>query len=209
MTINASLTSSGLGTGAAGSAAVADAHHTHDLGAAQPPAPDTASLLDHRTRHALVPIGQAPAGHYLEAVADVDEPGAGRPCERRLIPLSRPIIHVGRGLVADVRLADPHVSRRHAIIALRGDGARVLDDRSANGTFVNGRPVTIAELSDGDIVRVGRAVFRYLKVAPVRRRPLRRFPIAPARRSGPIAPARRSGPIAPASAARCAQAAVR
>jgi hypothetical protein len=195
MTINAQLTPSGLAPSGlppsglapdpADRAAASAAQHTHDLGAAQPPAPDTVSLLDHRTRHTLVPIGQAPSGHYLEAVADLDDPGAGHPCEQRLIPLSRPIIHVGRGLVADVRLADPHVSRRHAIIALRGDGARVLDDRSANGTFVNGRRVTIAELSDGDIVRVGRAVFRYLKVAPVRRRrPLRRFPIAPARRSG-------------------------
>jgi len=32
--------------------------------------------------------------------------------------------------------------RRHAIIAHRPDGVRMLDDRSANGTFVNDRPST-------------------------------------------------------------------
>ena len=56
----------------------------------------------------------------------------------RLLPLNRPITHIGRGLIADVRLEDPHVSRRHAIVALRGEGVRVLDDRSTTGTFVNG-----------------------------------------------------------------------
>jgi predicted component of type VI protein secretion system len=68
--------------------------------------------------------------------------------------------------VADVRFEDPHVSRRHAIVAVRGESVRILDDRSTGGTFVNGRAVTVAELADGDVVRVGRAVFRYAEIAP-------------------------------------------
>ena len=43
-------------------------------------------------------------------------------------------------------------------------GSRILDDRSANGTFVNGRRVTEAELRDGDVVVLGRVVLTYRDV---------------------------------------------
>src|SRR6185312_5767816 len=130
---------------------------------------DPYPLLDNRTRERLIPEADAPAGRYLSLEHDG---------ETKLIPLERPITHVGRGLVADVRLEDSHVSRRHAILALRGDGARILDDRSYNGTFVNGRRVTVQYLTDGDVVRVGRAVFRFTEVTPRRRaKPVREIPL--------------------------------
>ncbi|MGH3263716.1 MAG: FHA domain-containing protein [Trebonia sp.] len=143
---------------------------THGLSARHPFVVDSYSLLDHRTREQTIPRDAAAPGRYLS----LEHEG-----ETRLIPLQRPITHVGRGLVADVRLEDSHVSRRHAIVALRGEGARVLDDRSSNGTFVNGRPVTVAHLTDGDVLRFGRAVFRYTEVAPrLRPVPVRRTPPA-------------------------------
>jgi pSer/pThr/pTyr-binding forkhead associated (FHA) protein len=143
---------------------------THGLSSRHPFVVDSFALLDHRTRErALSPAAAAP-GRYLSFEHDG---------QTLLIALERPITHIGRGLVADVRLEDSHVSRRHAILAVRGEGARVLDDRSSNGTFVNGRAVTVAELSDGDVLRVGRAVFRYTEIAPQgRARPLRRIPLA-------------------------------
>ena len=178
---------------------------THDLGTAPPPVLDTVSVLDHRTRLTLLPVRGAPAGRYLEAMPEERDPGVpADPVQPRLIALARPIIHVGRGLIADVRLEDPHVSRRHAIIALRGEGARLLDDRSANGTYLNGRRITVAPLHDGDIVRLGRAVFRYLEIAPARRRgPLRRFPVAPARRGGGSPRPSPDGPGAQCRRGRC------
>ncbi len=48
-------------------------------------------------------------------------------------------MHIGRGLSADLHLDENSVSRRHAILVPRPGGARILDDRSSNGTFVNGR----------------------------------------------------------------------
>jgi pSer/pThr/pTyr-binding forkhead associated (FHA) protein len=127
------------------------------------------ALLDHRTCERSVLPDQARAGRYLEV-----EHGD----EVRLIPLERPIIHIGRGLIADVRIEDPQVSPRHAILAQRDDGVRVLDDRSSNGTFVNGREISVAYLSDGDVLRVGRVAFRFVEVAPqVRTKPLRRIPL--------------------------------
>ncbi|MGZ4194484.1 MAG: FHA domain-containing protein [Solirubrobacteraceae bacterium] len=145
-------------------------HPTNGIDSSLPFVVDPHDLLDHRTRERLIPEAGAPSGRYLS----LEHEG-----ETHLIALERPITHVGRGLVADVRLEDAHVSRRHAVLALRGDGARILDDRSHNGTFVNGRRVTVEYLSDGDVLRFGRAVFRYVEITPRRRaQPLRRIPLA-------------------------------
>ena len=146
---------------------------TRQLSSPPPALVDAYGLLDHRTRESTVPQDAAPPGRYL-AIEDGDR--------RRLISLTRPITHIGRGLIADVRLEDPHVSRRQAIIAIRGDGpgaVRILDDRSSGGTFVNGEEVTVANLHDGDIVRVGRVVFRFTEIAPTLKRDgaLRRIPL--------------------------------
>jgi pSer/pThr/pTyr-binding forkhead associated (FHA) protein len=71
------------------------------------------------------------------------------------------VTHIGRGVRADVRLDDHTVSARHAIVVARGAGLRILDDRSTNGTIVNGRRVDEAELCDGDVVVLGRVVLTY------------------------------------------------
>ncbi len=63
---------------------------------------------------------------------------------------------IGRSLAADVRLDDPTVSRRHALIVRGPDGLRVLDDRSLNGVFVNGERIEWKALEDGDAIAVGR-----------------------------------------------------
>jgi pSer/pThr/pTyr-binding forkhead associated (FHA) protein len=105
-------------------------------------------------RHAVSSTHPAP-GRYLE-LDDGDE--------RVLLPLRPGTTHVGRGFAVDVRLEDQSVSRRHAIVHQRPTGSRILDDRSANGTFVNGRRVTEAELRDGDVVVLGRVVLTYRDV---------------------------------------------
>jgi pSer/pThr/pTyr-binding forkhead associated (FHA) protein len=79
----------------------------------------------------------------------------------RAIALTRQITHLGRGFAATVQLEDPGVSRRHAIVVQRRGAARILDDRSANGTWVNDRRVFEAELHDGDVIVLGRAVLVY------------------------------------------------
>ncbi|MGI9097146.1 MAG: FHA domain-containing protein [Solirubrobacteraceae bacterium] len=76
------------------------------------------------------------------------------------------VTHVGRGMAADMRLDDHTVSARHAIIVARAAGLRILDDRSTNGTVVNGRRVDEAELHDGDVVVLGRVVLTYRDLRP-------------------------------------------
>ena len=65
---------------------------------------------------------------------------------------------------SDLRIEDPRVSRSHAIIVRYGRHARVLDDRSSNGTFVNGRRIVATTLAEGDVVRLGPIAFRYVTV---------------------------------------------
>ncbi len=85
--------------------------------------------------------------------------------EMVLVPLTREWTRIGRSLAADVRFDDPTVSRRHALIVRHPDGVRVLDDRSLNGVFVNGKRVEWRALQDGDEIVVGRYHLSFLEVA--------------------------------------------
>lgn len=67
---------------------------------------------------------------------------------------------IGRGLAADLVIADPAVSRTHAEIEATGDSLRVRDLGSANGTMVNGAPIEEALLQPGDVLTLGRPAFR-------------------------------------------------
>jgi two-component system cell cycle response regulator len=68
--------------------------------------------------------------------------------------LERPAI-IGRGDVAQVRLHDDGISRRHAMV-VRVSGDLCLEDlQSANGTRVNGQPITRHVLRDGDKIQLG------------------------------------------------------
>src|SRR5690606_21212848 len=68
----------------------------------------------------------------------------------------------GRYSDSHIWLRDDGVSRRHARIFPEGDGFVLEDLGSANGTFVNGQPITRHWLSDGELIQLGpNAAFRY------------------------------------------------
>ncbi len=79
-------------------------------------------------------------------------------------PLTGAVTRIGRGVSADVRLDDPTVSRRHALVVRREQTLVLLDDRSMNGTWVNGERVREAVLADGDVIELGTVRLRYLDV---------------------------------------------
>ena len=89
---------------------------------------------------------------------------AGR---QQVVPVQREWTRIGRSLAADVRFDDATVSRRHALIVHQADGTRVLDDRSLNGVYVNGRRVEWSPLKDGDQIVVGRHTLFFLDTATV------------------------------------------
>lgn len=62
---------------------------------------------------------------------------------------------VGRDAEADLTLADPAVSRRHARLELTNDGWQIVDLGSSNHTFVNGDPIKEWQLQPGDLIGLG------------------------------------------------------
>lgn len=90
------------------------------------------------------------------------EPGRYLACSEddegvRVFPIEQGWTRIGRSANADIRLDDPSVSRRHALIVSELPNAlRVLDDRSLNGVFLNGELIEWGRLSDGDELAIGR-----------------------------------------------------
>lgn len=64
-------------------------------------------------------------------------------------------LKLGRASSCDIAITDPSLSRNHCLFELRDESVWVTDLASANGTEVNGEPVTEKELSLGDRVVVG------------------------------------------------------
>ncbi len=69
---------------------------------------------------------------------------------------------LGRGSDSDIRINDNSVSRRHARIQPGADGYYAIDLQSTNGTFVNDTPASMYKLKDGDYLRVGNCIYRFL-----------------------------------------------
>ena len=82
----------------------------------------------------------------------------------RLVPLDAKVTHIGRGLASDVRIEEQRVSRTHAIIVCQGHHTRLLDNRSANGTFVNDRRIIATNIENGDVIRTGSVVMTYIQM---------------------------------------------
>ena len=126
------------------------------------------------TERSQSPPGPTPAAPSRpdwidEARANLSAPGkylayedSGR---RIVVPVAREWTRIGRSLAADVRFDDSTVSRRHALIVAQADGVRVLDDRSLNGVYVNGRRVEWSPLADGDEIVVGRHTIHFMDSA--------------------------------------------
>jgi hypothetical protein len=119
------------------------------------------------------PTGEFPAGtevgppDWLRAARTLlPEPGRFLACNDedddddegiRLFPIERGWTRIGRSVAADIRLDDPSVSRRHALIVSEmPKSLRALDDRSLNGVLLNGEPIEWARLADGDELTIGR-----------------------------------------------------
>jgi pSer/pThr/pTyr-binding forkhead associated (FHA) protein len=113
-------------------------------------------VLGHSARRDSLAFARPAPGRYL-AIEDGDV--------TRLVALHQAVTHVGRGFSADLRLEDHSVSRRHAVIVDDGASARILDDRSANGTFVNGLRVSDVPLRDRDVIQLGRVALVFRAVA--------------------------------------------
>ena len=72
-----------------------------------------------------------------------------------VFPLTAVKVTIGRESANIISLNHASVSRRHCVIERAGDGFRLQDLNSVNGTFVNGVSVEDQELFHGDQLKVG------------------------------------------------------
>src|SRR6516164_1633659 len=100
-----------------------------------------------------------PAGSDMAMLVHIYPPG---PDLGRCYPLTHGTCVIGRDEDSSIPIHHPSVSRRHACIEGDADGYFVADLQSTNGTFINDAPVDSCLLKDGDYLRVGNCIYRFL-----------------------------------------------
>jgi diguanylate cyclase (GGDEF)-like protein len=126
--------------------------------------------MEEDTRVTAVRPQLSPSGNPEEACLVLIYPPG--PSLGRRFPIGDKEVVLGRGADCDVLLDRDAVSRRHARIErLERNGAsgsggeggwRVVDLGSTNGTYVNDVPVQERALRDGDRVKIGNTIFKFL-----------------------------------------------
>lgn len=76
--------------------------------------------------------------------------------------LHRPEMTIGRSSKADVQIDQEAVSRNHCKILNTGSAIMLRDMNSTNGTYVNDELIEEHALRDGDYVKIGRCIFKFL-----------------------------------------------
>lgn len=71
-------------------------------------------------------------------------------------------ILVGRGDQVQISLDEKTVSRNHAEFYRKNNQTMVKDLRSKNGIYVNDIKVIGSSLKDGDLIRIGTTVFKFV-----------------------------------------------
>ncbi|MEU3845039.1 FHA domain-containing protein [Streptomyces sp. NPDC028635] len=100
------------------------------------------------------PAPERPSGVSMPALTGT----FARPTTVRPLPLRT--VGIGRAADNDLVLDDLVVSRRHAELRHLPDGSyEIADLGSHNGTFLNGRPIDVAPIGQGDIVGIGHYAF--------------------------------------------------
>jgi two-component system cell cycle response regulator len=79
-------------------------------------------------------------------------------------------VTIGRSSKCELQIDEDAISRRHCRIEDRGNDGLVLEDLdSTNGTYLNDRPVTKAALREGDILKIGRTIFKFITGSNIER----------------------------------------
>lgn len=80
----------------------------------------------------------------------------------RRIPLGEEPTVIGRSARCDVQIDQESVSRNHCRLAFNGRGYTIQDLGSTNGTYVNDDLVETIDLRDGDQIKVGRTILKFI-----------------------------------------------
>jgi hypothetical protein len=102
-------------------------------------------------------IAKAESGEKLDAPVRLK--GLSVEVKGRTFPLTGGRCVIGRADTCDLSLTDSSVSSEHARLSEDGQGWRVANLLSTNGTFINGKRISNERIQHGDRLRLGRVEF--------------------------------------------------
>jgi two-component system cell cycle response regulator len=76
--------------------------------------------------------------------------------------LEKNTVIIGRSSKCDIQVDQESVSRNHAKIINSGEDVVLCDMGSTNGTYINDELVQEHTLSDGNLIKIGRTIFKFL-----------------------------------------------
>ena len=79
------------------------------------------------------------------------------------VSLSSKIITLGRTPANNIQVNDSLASRKHCLIKLENDVYLLRDLQSGNGTSVNGQRVKDHWLENGDLIKIGTTVLKFVE----------------------------------------------
>jgi diguanylate cyclase (GGDEF)-like protein len=87
----------------------------------------------------------------------------------RKYSLESPSVTLGRSNKCDIQIDQESVSRAHSKITNAGRSVKIRDLGSTNGTYVNDELVEERPLVDGDFIKIGRTIFKFLSGGNIER----------------------------------------
>jgi len=89
------------------------------------------------------------------------------------VVLDSPRLLIGRGEYNDLRIVSDGISRQHAILFRVGSATIVVDLKSRNGTFVNGKRISNQVLTNNDVISLHEHRIKFIDPAARRRATVR------------------------------------
>jgi two-component system, cell cycle response regulator len=119
-----------------------------------------AQMSEWKTRITRIPVARAEGPSEDACLVLIYPPG---PDMGKRFPLDRPELVLGRGGDCDIQVDRDSVSRRHARVFSKDETTWLVQDLgSTNGSYVNDTQIQQSTLRDGDFLKIGAAIFKFL-----------------------------------------------
>ena len=100
-----------------------------------------------------------PVGPTNDALVLIYPPGSDL---GRRYSLKQNLVNLGRDTSNQIVVNSDSVSRRHARLTIESGQRLITDLQSTNGTYINNMPVLSHFLKNGDQLKIGDTIFKYL-----------------------------------------------
>jgi diguanylate cyclase (GGDEF)-like protein len=104
-------------------------------------------------------VGFKPVGPTNDALVLIYPPGQDL---GRKYKLDANVVNLGRDASNQIVVNSDSVSRRHARLTIESGQRMITDLQSTNGTYINNMPVLSHFLKNGDQLKIGETIFKYL-----------------------------------------------